>query len=155
MKTQARRQQKVFTPKAVNYKTKSKSERPTQPDLSMTIKEILTRFQRKLPVMVSQRDPVYMDQNEHDFEALARQDFAEKRALADEMKARAQKLEQDILARREARKKMNDEQRKLRERKEADDSEATGIDPLDNTMPVDTNLRDKPLDGPKKGGGRK
>lgn len=109
----------------------------TIPDQSMSIHEIVRRFVRGLPTDIVRRDPVYVDQSEHDLEQLSRMEFGEKAAIADEMRANAER----IIADADRQRKENLQRRK----EEAEASKAppkgerrTGIDPLDNTMPVDT-----------------
>lgn len=123
---------------AVNYKKKRKSQ--SIPDQSMSIKEIVKRFVRGIPVDVVQRQGVYADQNEFDLEKVSRMDFDEKFALANELKQR----NESVLERRADNERALRE-RQERERKEADvsKSKATGIGSLDNTMPVDTKLSNK------------
>lgn len=71
-----------------------------------------------------------------DLEQMSRMDFADKAALADEMRLQAEGLKEQLIA--------NDDQRR-KERKAAikakkAQAQGSGIDSLDNTMPVDTKL---------------
>lgn len=121
--------------KKVDYKKIAPGSR-TVPDQSLSIREIVRRYVRGIPVDVVQRDPVYMDQSEHDFEAMARKDFAEKHQIAAEFKERAKEVQADL---EENAKKHDEAKRKAKQAPPAsDESGKTGIDPLDNTMPVDT-----------------
>lgn len=74
-----------YKPSPVLYGVRRKSR--CIPDQSMTIKEIVSRYVRGIPVDVVKREPVYVDQNEHDLEALSRMDFGEKAELAERMRA--------------------------------------------------------------------
>lgn len=116
-------------------KIKNARKSMTIPDQSMSIREIVERFVRGIPVDVIQRQGVYMDQDEHDFEKLNRMDFAEKKAYADAMQARAEAIQSDLEESERA--KRESERRRAQERSQQSASR-TGIDPLDNTMPVDT-----------------
>jgi len=110
------------------------------PNKSMTIKEMVARFVRHLPVNVLQKEPIYLDQSEMDLEKVGRMDFAEKHELANEMKARAEAQEADLKAQ---------EEHATKKRKEADLAYRKGLlkdlaeKPLDNTLPVDTDLTKK------------
>lgn len=67
------------------------------PDQSMTIKEIVKRYVKGIPVDILQREPVYMDQNQEDFEKLGRMDFGEKFNYAEVMANRAAGIKADYL----------------------------------------------------------
>lgn len=69
-----------YTQPEVNYAKVRKSR--TVPDQSMTIQEIVKRYVRGIPVDVVKREPVYVDQNDHDLEKLSRMDFHEKAEYA-------------------------------------------------------------------------
>lgn len=62
------------------------------PDQSMSIKEIVRRYVRGIPIDVVQREPVYLDQSEHDMEKLSRMDFGEKAEYAQVMAAEAERI---------------------------------------------------------------
>lgn len=116
--------------------TKRKSM--TIPDQSLTIQEIVKRFVKGIPVNVVKRDGTYLNQSEHDFEKITRMDPFEKAALADEFQQQAQEQNDQLAAnerakRERAAKKLSDAQRAAETPRHSN--------PLDNTMPVDTNQR--------------
>lgn len=120
--------------KLVDYKKRRKSL--TLPDQSMSIQEIVRRYVKGIPIDVVQRRPVYTENTGMDLEQMSRMDFADKAALADEMRLEAEGLKEQLIA--------NDDQRR-KERKaaiKAKKAKAQGSDiaPLDNTMSVDTKL---------------
>lgn len=131
-----------YVPKEVKHSLRLEKSR-TIPDQSMTIEEIVKRFVRGIPIDIVQKDPVYIDQDEHDLEGLNRMSFSEKAEFAEQMKERAQGIATEQKARKER------AQAKAKEAAQAksDASQAarqqTGIDSLDNTMPVDTKLTKK------------
>lgn len=111
-----------------------KRKKVTIPDQSMSIQEIVRRFTRGIPVDVVQRQGVYVDQSEHDLEALARMDFADKADMANSLSDHAEGLKEKIVNNERARRA-----KKEQSAKEADQqSGGSGIGNLDNTMPVDT-----------------
>lgn len=111
----------------------------TMPDQALTVEEIMRRFTKGLPVAVTNRDPVYIDQNDFDYEQISRMSFDEKFAMAQQFELRADYIK-GRLAReqREAElaKAISERDRRLHDEKAR--KQQTGIDPLDNTMPVDT-----------------
>lgn len=124
------------------HSTRRKRPTVTIPNQSMKIDEIVRRFVKGIPVDIVQRQAVYVDQSEHDLEAMSRMDFAEKAAVADLMRERAEQQQSELQAiervKREKKQKREDEQQRARTAKTD-----TGIDPLDNTMPVDPKLNIK------------
>lgn len=84
---------KSYQPPAVDFGKRRKTK--TIPDQSMTIRQIVERYVKGVPVDIVQRDPVFMDQNEHDFEKLSRMDFAEKSELANAIAAEAQQKKEE------------------------------------------------------------
>lgn len=108
----------------------------TIPDQSMSIAEIVRRFVRGIPVDVVQRNPVYMDQSEHDFEQIARMDFGDKAAMADDLRDKAEAIKQK--AQSDEREKRAKNAKAAAEKAKAKSQKETGIDSLDNTMPDDT-----------------
>lgn len=112
------------------------------PDQSMSIQEIVKRFVRGIPVDVVQRDKVYVDQSEIDLEKASRADFAEKAELARHMSEIAQSKRDDL----EEIERLRSERENPKTRSPKDektDEDEPGIDPLDNTMPVDTKRKTK------------
>lgn len=81
----------------IDWKKRRKST--AIPDQSMSIQEIVKRFVRGIPVDVIQRRAVYSDQSDHDYEKLARMDFAEKAQFAEDL---AQHSAEQLDALREA-----------------------------------------------------
>lgn len=118
-----------------------KAKRPsmTVPNQSMSIDEIVKRFTRGLPVDIVQRQPVYLDQVEYDFEKLSRMDFGDKAAFADEMAAKAKRIQA------EHNERVNAWNEEVKRRQEAAQQAAKGpgIVSLDNTMPGDTKVTTK------------
>ena len=111
------------------------------PDQSLTIKEVLRRFVKGMPVDAVKREPVYQDVG-IDLEKLARADFGEQFELSQQFKQQAQ----DIEAKAEAQQRQRDEamkneaesKRKQKRRKTEPENESD-IEDLDNTMSDDTN----------------
>lgn len=79
-----------YKPPVVRWKGRRKSR--TIPDQSMSIREIVKRFVRGVPVDILQREAVYSDQNDHDLEKLSRMDFGDKAEYARRMSEQAQSL---------------------------------------------------------------
>lgn len=119
---------------AVNFKRSRKGK--TVPDQSMSIKEIVRRFVRNIPIDVVQRTPIYLDQDEFDMEQISRMDFADKSALADELSARAKAIKEQLQG--EVKAQAETERQAAIDRKAKARKGSTGIGSLDNTMPVDT-----------------
>lgn len=126
----------------MNPKRKSK----TLPDQALTPQQIMDRYLKGLPVNAIQRDRVYMDgDGDTDYEALSRMDFDEKAEVAARLRERAAQIEEQL--------KAQDERTKELAREELEDladaayeraaNKKTGIDNLDNTMPVDTKVNTK------------
>lgn len=111
----------------------------TIPDQAMTIAEIVKRFVKGIPVDINQRQGVFCDQSEFDLEAISRMSFADKAALSDDLRLRAEKYASML-------KKLEDE----RKEDEADEKDAGVTKPkakdvhsskLDNTMLDDTKAK--------------
>lgn len=107
----------------------------TVPDQSLSIQEIVKRFVKGIPVDVVQRQGVYIDQSDHDLEAMSRMGFAEKADMAEELLESAERIKQQL--------EENERLRIERERNKAAEKakreqQKPGIDVLDNTMPDDT-----------------
>lgn len=120
----------------------------TIPDQSMSIQEIVKRYVRGVPVDILQREQVYLDQSDHDFEKISRMDFGDKAMLADEFAQKAEDVQAEYNERVSEAVRERDAKRKKDEAKESD-SAGAGIDNLDNTMPDDTSLTDNKLGGKK------
>lgn len=117
----------------IDYKTVRKSM--TVPDQAMSIKEIVRRFVRGIPVDVVQRKPIYMDQNDHDFEQLSRMEFGDKAEMAEQLKAENEARKQQYVSDEEE-KRMKNEQAAKKERIKA--AKLQHSRNLDNTMLHDT-----------------
>lgn len=119
---------------------KAKRKSITVPDQSMSIEEIVKRYTRGIPVDIKMNNPVYIDQsgdNALDLEKAARLDFAQKHELAQQIKEDAQNAVDSANERRKEREKL--QQQHAQTTKDAQ----TGMNTLDNTMPVDTNQKTK------------
>lgn len=97
----------TYQPPTVKYNKRRKNR--TIPDQSMSIKQIVEKYVRGIPVDVVKRQPVYIDQSQHDLEALSRMDFAEKAELAEQMRGEAQAMESQ-LNERERTRRANEQQ---------------------------------------------
>lgn len=138
----------------VRYKYKKPSSKATKfvqsrhvmPKQSMTIREIVERFGRGLPVAVSQREKVFLESNDLDLEKLGRLDPTDK---AFEARARQQSLDRvaDKIQSERARKEQEKEIA-ARDKSQAKTGAGAGIDELDNTMPDDTSQAAKKLGKP-------
>lgn len=127
-------QKTVYQRPDVNFKKKRKSV--TIPDQAMSIQEIIKRYVKGIPVQLTQREETYIDQEEYDLEKLNRMDFADKSALADELRDKAEAQKSDLIARDEARR---NKRKKERESASKPAQEGGHSKPLDITMPDDTN----------------
>lgn len=85
---------KQYTPPSVDY-AKTRASR-TIPDQSLSIQEIVKRYVKGVPVDVTKREAVFVDQNEHDLEKLSRMDFGEKAEYARMLAEQAQRLANDL-----------------------------------------------------------
>lgn len=88
-----------FKARAVNFKKPPRPTSKTVPEQSLSIGEIVRRFTRGIPVGSIQKRPIYSEQSDFDLEKLGRMDFAEKAALAEELR---QRNDDDISALKEA-----------------------------------------------------
>lgn len=86
----------------------------TQPNQGLTIRDILERFTKRLPVDVKMYDPVYLDQTEHDLEKLNRMDFDDKIRFGEQLVAEKEAKAQEAWDASEA----------LREQREREAKEA-------------------------------
>lgn len=105
-----------YQPPVVDFSKTRKSL--TVPNQSMSIRTILEKYTRGIPVDIVKREPIYLDQDEFDLEKLKRLDFSEKAALADELRERAQNIKDELIA---------DEEERLREQKAIDDEKAQAL----------------------------
>lgn len=120
----------------------------TVPDQSMSIREIVDRFVRGIPPDVVQRESVFVDQVDFDLEKLSRLDVTDKAYQSQLMQAENEQTMERIRDLAERSKERQEEQKAKEEASKSAPS-ASGIESLDNTMPDDTNLNDRPL--PRKG----
>ncbi|AZL82937.1 hypothetical protein [Apis mellifera associated microvirus 35] len=127
--------------KASSRTTKQVNKSAAVPNQSLTVEQIVERFVRGIPVDVVQRKPVYIDQETHDFEKLNRLDFAEKTAMAEQIRAENEAIYSDLQERERAQRESD--QRRAEER--AGGARTAGIEDLDNTMPDDTSIEDQPV----------
>lgn len=131
-----------FKLKKKDYKTKQKSM--TVPNQALTVKQIVDRWVKGLPVEVSQRQPQYMDQNDRDYSKLAGLDRAEQAYIATEMSEQAEQLGRQVEANQatlEAQEAEEREAKKARLRAKRHSSN------LDNTMPNDTTTENQEVSG--------
>lgn len=73
------------------------------PDQSLSVIEIANRYIKGLPIDLVKRDPVFVEQSDHDLERLSRMDFAEKAEFADQMLSQAEAIKADYTDRERAR----------------------------------------------------
>lgn len=116
----------------------------TIPDQTMSIKELVRRFVKGIPADVSQKQPVYVDQSDHDLERMSRMDSADKAYEAVVMRAENERVEAELV---ESERRVQEERAIAKAEAEAASraSSSSGIVSLDNTMPVDTGLISKQL----------
>lgn len=129
-----------YHPRLIHINTRRVSKSETQPNQSMSLKEMVKRFVRGIPVDMVRREGVFMDHENTDFEKLSRMDFAEKIEYAEQYGKRAQEMEQALKERQdrhdEAERRKKDEAIKPPAPKKS--ARKAGIENLDNTMPDDT-----------------
>lgn len=120
----------------------------TIPDQSMNIQELVRRYVKGIPVDVVQREKVYIDQSVLDLEKLGRVDAADRAFQAMEMRTNndllAQRIKESVALRQSQQANEN-----KRAEQEVERKNKPGIDNLDNTMPVDTELTNSELRGQK------
>lgn len=101
-----------------NYKhvvpTRDWGKSMTLPDQNYTVKQLFERFSRGLPVQGAKQNPIYLgEENDVDIEKVNNMSIMDKADLSDEMRQRAEELEQlynDTQAERsEAQKKLEEE----------------------------------------------
>lgn len=81
----------------------------TVPDQSLTVKEMYERFVRSVPIGVKSREGVFVDQDEHDLEAVSRLDLDQRQDFADAQKQRVEDLKADLKASEEAKQRAIEE----------------------------------------------
>lgn len=107
---------------------KSPRKQLTIPDQAISLREIITRFTRGVPVDVRQREAVYIDQSEFDLEALGRAEFSEKMSIAEELRAKYDAQLEALEQRREAKRK-EEEEAKIRASIKAKEVQERPVEP--------------------------
>lgn len=79
---------------------KAKRKHLAIPDQSLSLKTIIERYTRGVPVDIKHREPVWSDQTEFDLEKMSRMDFGEKMSIAEELRARYDAIQEAFEARR-------------------------------------------------------
>lgn len=69
----------------------------TLPSQALTMKEIMERFTRGVPIDAKHRNPVYLPENDIDLEKVSRMDFAEKHAFQQELSAQNERVRQAFI----------------------------------------------------------
>lgn len=72
------------------------------PNQSMTMREILERFMKGLPLDVKEKPKIYIDQIDHDFEKMSGLDPTEKAYQATEFRAQSETLSEELKAKERA-----------------------------------------------------
>lgn len=126
---------KPFKRSKVDYKTLRPSM--TVPDQTMSIRTIVQKYSRNIPVNVVQKTPVYSEQSQYDLEKLGRMEFGEKAALAADLQANATRVRDEhndeaTKRRAEAEEKARNKKASLKAKQEKHSST------LDTTMLRDT-----------------
>lgn len=101
----------------IDYECEPKRKVLTIPDQSLSLREIMQRYVRGVPVDVTQREGVWIDQEEYDFESLARGEFSEKMSIAEELRAKYDAQVKAVEEAREAKRKQDEKQALLAELK--------------------------------------
>lgn len=132
-----------LTPLKVGKQRKSLSI----PNQSLTVKEIVKRFVKNLPIDgLSQKQQIYLDQADLDLEKLSRLDSTDKAFEATRYSEQSEYLANRLQTQEDERqRRTNEEAEKARHEQQRE--KRTGIDNLDNTMPVDTNLTNRQKGG--------
>lgn len=86
-----------FKPTPVDFK-KRRVSKHVVPNQSMTMREVIERFVKGLPLDIKEKPKLYVDQNEYDFEKMSGLDPTEKAYKATEFKAQADDLAEEIKA---------------------------------------------------------
>lgn len=115
----------------------------TLPNRAMSIETILEKYVRKMPIEVSNREKVYIDQDEYDFEKMSRMSFDEKFEMARDMEAKARQI--DLEARQRSETHANEEAERSEDQTGRTQSRASSIDNLDDTMLDDTGSEKRPV----------
>lgn len=72
------------------------------PNQSMTMREVIERFVKGLPLDIKEKQKIYLDQVDHDFEKMSGMDLTEKAYQATEFKTAAENLNEDYKAEQKA-----------------------------------------------------
>lgn len=131
-----------FQRQTVNYKKRNRPSDKLVPDQSISIKELVDKFTRQVPVEISQREKAYVDQGEGepvDLEKLANLSPVEKAFAMGEMREEAEALKRRLDEERASVEQAIKEEEELKERQadKTEQREEHSI-PLDNTMLDDT-----------------
>lgn len=86
----------TYKPAVINYDAKRRPSK-TVPNQSLSIKTIMDRFTRGIPVDAVKRQGTYIDQDEYDLEKLANAGFDEKARMAELLKDQNDLTEASIL----------------------------------------------------------
>lgn len=86
----------------------------TQPNMALSISEIMNKSLRGVAVDVKHRTPVWMDQEQHDIEKLSRMEFGEKAQMSEELMGRHNAILDEYEA-NEAKRKQAEEEEKVAE----------------------------------------
>lgn len=78
----------------ISMKRNPKRQSITLPNQAITPAMIMEKFLKGMPVSVSQRDPVYVDQDLVDYEQLNRMDFDERLEYAAQLRERTAQLKE-------------------------------------------------------------
>lgn len=95
-----------YKSKGIDWKKQRKSV--AIPNQSMHMKEILARFVKGLPIDVEQKQGVYLDQVDHDFDRMARLDATEKAFAATQFAEEAEIKAEEIKAHERAKHERNE-----------------------------------------------
>lgn len=96
-----------FKSKKVDFK-RVRVSKHVIPNQSMTMKEVIERFVRGLPLDIKEKPKIYLEQNDYDFEKMSGLDPTEKAYQATEFEAQAEALSEEI----QANEKVKNERRK-------------------------------------------
>lgn len=102
------------------------------PDQALSMREIIERFVRKLPIDVPEKSKIYLDENvDYDFEKMSNLDSTDKAFQASEFRLQAEELAEEVKANERAkheRKKKADIDKAVSEAKEATQKNASGTE---------------------------
>ena len=86
----------TYKPPVVNFSSKKVVPSRVLPNQALTIKEILEKHIKGLPVDVKNYEGWYSEQNTFDLERIARSDFGDKFAMQELMRRRAEQLKTEL-----------------------------------------------------------